>query len=196
LETIKRYRVKDPDLYQALGELEYLRGEFQQAADQFLYHALIVMVEEFPQVVGVQTDPDDTDIDQKLWTQEVMAASVLLFTGLMTGSWPFTIPSGLAFSIYEGQVILMAYGQYEWIILDLQPILEATEQIEELGMAYVEIITPYYWQGPVLSHDNLHAQISVQVDKLIKTHRSYLKYGNYRKHRSLIMSFHKEKVEW
>jgi hypothetical protein len=170
--------------------LELLREEFQIAAEQFLYHALIVMIEEFPQVVGVTHESDDPEVNEKLWAQVVMAASVTFFTGVITETWAFKLPAGLAFSIQEGSVFVMPYGPHDWVLSDLQPILEASEDLEEEGIAHHIENTGAYWQGSVLTRDQLHAQLSVQVDKLIKSGGSYVKHGNFRKHKSLIMSFY------
>lgn len=166
-----------------------LRGFLQKEVDQFIYNALIVMVEDSPHFMM----PTGSTLSEKtLWEQNVKAAMADVFANLASGSW-LDLPIGLAFDITTERASYMLYGPQFLVDADLEPVLKANEYLVEVEPKDQDI--RHWWLGTLLSIESLSTQLDEQAEKLKNSHGSYVKSGNFRSHRSHILGFQTENVK-
>jgi len=181
---VKKYRVKTRGVWAGIETAQKLNLLMRQQMDEFLLHALIVMIEDFP--------PTGTDLEKnpEQWQELVTASSIAIYTGIVTGQW-FSPAMGLVLEISRRKTYLSLFGPLKILTSELEPILEASEELLPVGLMiqdgekYVQYMQDCLYLS-VMSDMTLHSTVGLQTELLLKTGHSYVTAPSYRRHKKLI----------
>lgn len=177
---VKKYRVTKRGIGAGVLLAQQLRVKMQAQMEEFLFHSLIVLIEDYP--------PDATDTSLLPWHDLVLAAGIGVYTAIHTGTW-FYREVGMLVEIQRRQVSLSLYGPTVILDSEFAPLLAQCGDLIEEGEVEGVIGTAYAnkcLKAEVLSDSMLHAVISRQTEALEKTGKSYLLTPSFRRHKKLV----------
>ena len=184
---VNLYRAKKRGVAPALVQARSLREAMKATFSEFLSHAIIVMVEEYPQAGTVQS------VSQELWTDLVVNAGVMVYKAITSAQW-FSSHMGLLVSLNRYRPEFCLYGPEDLVNSEFDTLLSSDYGLEFVGPKDQASVS---FSGLVadsamfeISSDlTLSHTISKQVDGLLECGPSYVKSPSYRQHRKLVQEF-------
>lgn len=194
MNMVKRFQNKVRGVAPGMATAKGLRQLLRARTADFLYNALVVMVEDYPASMpeGPNVVLDGVNLSEAdAWEYTVMAASAEVYTGIMTGSW-FTLPVGFAVNQNRHKFEYNVYGP-AFLVEEFEGLMLQCDHVTDVGVLYpghaefAEYLDGC-WLGSLMDASTLHGMIARQADTM-KELKSYVKNDHYRGDSKIIKEF-------
>lgn len=192
MNTAKRFQNHRRGILAGMQTAQDLRILLKTRIAQFLYNAMIVMVEDFL-LEGEPGSLVDTCPPEEAWHYKVALAKSEVFAMIMTGVW-FQLPMGFAVNQTRSYFEYNVYGGPDFLIEELEGMIMQDPRVLDVGALtwdhpdFAEYLDGC-WIGSLLDTATLGGMIARQSAKLTAS-PSYVKNEFYRRDREAIMSLH------